>query len=137
MVTKELGSSNTRLRETAWWIASRHPEWGSQLSGFVHTRLADAMLTPAERDDLLQQLVRLARSPAIQRLLAEQAADAKAPQAARQLALQAMAKTSLKVTPTAWLTALPKVLTTADAKVLREAVTTARACVGRSSGQRI
>src|SRR5207249_99590 len=111
----------------AWWIASRHPEWGAKLSGFVRTRLGDAKLTSTERDDLLQQLVRLTRSPAIQTLVAEQVGDVSAPEEGRKLALRAIAQAGLKETPAAWLTALTRVLTAGDIELKCEAVATARA----------
>jgi len=127
MVTKELGSSDARLREAAWWIASRHPEWGAKLSGFVRTRLADGKLKAKERDDLLQQLVRLTRSSAIQALVADQVGNPATPKEGRKLALRAMAQASLRETPTAWLITLTKVLTANDPEVTGAAVATARA----------
>ncbi len=127
VVTRELAASDARLRETAWWIASRHPEWGAKLSGFVRQRLADSKLTDREREDLLQQLVRLTRSPAIQSLLAEEAARASVPKEARRLALQAMARASMKETPSPWLTALTLALNSSDADVTATAAATARA----------
>jgi putative membrane-bound dehydrogenase-like protein len=107
-VTSELGSADARLKETAWWIAGRHPEWGHQLSGFVRQRLGAANASAAEREDLLQQLVRLVRAPTIQALLAEQAGDNAAAPAVRRLALAAMARAGLKKAPAEWFAALEK-----------------------------
>ncbi|HWY87184.1 MAG TPA: PVC-type heme-binding CxxCH protein [Gemmataceae bacterium] len=122
-VTRELGAPDARLKEAAWWIAGRHAEWGPQLSGFLRDRLAAAKASAAEREDLLRQLTRLAKAPAIQALLAEQAGEPAAPPAARRLAIQAMAQAGLKKAPTEWLVALEKVLPDMTA----EAVTTLRA----------
>jgi putative membrane-bound dehydrogenase-like protein len=122
-VTRELGAADVRLKETAWWIAGRHPEWGPQLSGFLRDRLAGAKASAAEQEDLVRQLTRLAKAPAIQALLAEQAGDSAAAPAARRLALRAMAQGGLKKAPIEWLGALEKVLPNMTA----EAVTTLRA----------
>src|SRR5207249_2500445 len=48
VVAADLVSTNTRLKETAWWIASRHPEWGGQLAGILRDRLGQKNLTAAE-----------------------------------------------------------------------------------------
>ena len=39
-VAPELASSDPALKETASWIAGRHPEWGDALAGFLRERLA-------------------------------------------------------------------------------------------------
>src|SRR5207249_3505570 len=63
-VTKELASADAKLKETAWWIAGRHPEWAAALSGFLRERLAVKEMTPEQRADLVQQLAKLARGAA-------------------------------------------------------------------------
>jgi putative heme-binding domain-containing protein len=91
----------------------------------LRARLVDAKAAAAEQEDLIQQLARLAKAPAIQALLTEQVRDSGAPPDARRLALRAMARAGLKKTPSEWLAALEKV---ADAPELTaDAVTTARA----------
>ncbi len=122
-VTRELSSTEPALKETAWWIAGRHPEWSAQLSGFLRARLGEAKASAAEREDLLQQLARLAKAPAIQALLSEQVGG-NAPDAAR-LALQAMARAALPVAPPEWLAVLSKAA--ANPQLATDAVTTARA----------
>ncbi|MCI0456242.1 MAG: HEAT repeat domain-containing protein [Gemmataceae bacterium] len=125
-VTKELAATDPKLRETAWWIAGRHSEWGATLSGFLRDRLAAKDLTPAEQEDLAQQLARLARASAVQTLLAERLGDPAAPASARQVVLRAMARASLKEAPAAWLAPLAGALGHENQKVVSEAVFTAR-----------
>ncbi|HZY88356.1 MAG TPA: PVC-type heme-binding CxxCH protein, partial [Gemmataceae bacterium] len=48
-VAAELNSREAVLKETAWWVVGRHPEWGGALAGFLRDRLAAKELTPAER----------------------------------------------------------------------------------------
>jgi putative membrane-bound dehydrogenase-like protein len=126
-VVAELSTNDAKLKETAWWIAGRHVEWGSQVSGFLRDRLRTGKLSSAEREDLVQQLARLARSPAIQKLLADQVADAGASPEARALALQAMARAGLKEAPASWLSSLKTVLPAKKLDLTREAAATARA----------
>ncbi len=125
-VTKELAARDGKLKETAWWIAGRHAEWGATLSGFLRDRLAAPDLGAAEQDDLAQQLARLARSPAVQELLAEQLRDRAASARVRQVALRAMARAGLKQAPPAWLDGLALVLEGDSSAVLGEAVTAVR-----------
>src|SRR5262249_37293432 len=59
-VKAELTSTDARMKETVWWIAGRHPEWGGALGGFFRDRLADKTLSPAEREELVSRLARFA-----------------------------------------------------------------------------
>jgi putative membrane-bound dehydrogenase-like protein len=125
-VVAELASSDAQMRETAWWVASRHPEWGGSLAGFLRERLT-AKTTVEEQTELAAHLGRLARAAAIQQLLAEQLRDPKASPQARQTVLRAMAQANLKTAPDPWVAALADMLGTNDTELLREAVATVRA----------
>ncbi|MGH7223066.1 MAG: PVC-type heme-binding CxxCH protein, partial [Gemmataceae bacterium] len=61
-VTAELTAVEPKLKETAWWIAERHPEWGSALTGFLRQRPAAKPRTESERDELIHKLARLAHA---------------------------------------------------------------------------
>src|SRR5205085_12549541 len=70
-VAKALTESDAPLRETAAWIAARHPEWGETLAGAFRQRLGEAAtLSDRDRDLLQGQLASLSKSPAIAELLA-------------------------------------------------------------------
>jgi putative membrane-bound dehydrogenase-like protein len=125
-VTTELTSSDPKLKETAWWIAGRHPEWGEALGGFLRQRLAAKNLTEAEQEELIGHLAKLARGPAVQALLAERLEDTSATTAARRVILRAMARAGLKEAPAAWLPGLTQALA-GHRDLQREAVATARA----------
>lgn len=100
-VIAELDAKDQALRETAWWIAGRHPQWGDQLAGYFKGRLNEVgALTPAERDELAGRLGKFAGSASIQKVLGETVAGGK-PEAAR-LALSVMARSGLKALPDAW-----------------------------------
>jgi putative membrane-bound dehydrogenase-like protein len=127
MVAREFTSPNAALKDAAWWIAGGHPEWGDALAAFLRKRLSAASWTAAERDELTQQLARFAKSAAVQKLLADEPADARAAPDARRLVLRAMAQAGLKEAPEPWLSALKRLLSESDQDTMLEALTTARA----------
>jgi putative heme-binding domain-containing protein len=112
------------LKETARWVAGRHPEWADVLAAGFRDQLAASK--PADRDALAGELARFAKSPGIQRLLADVAVDPKASADARTTALRAMARAGLKDVPEAWDKAITDILG-AERDVHAEAITTLRA----------
>ncbi|HXG08904.1 MAG TPA: PVC-type heme-binding CxxCH protein [Gemmataceae bacterium] len=127
MVVRELGSTDPRMKETAWWIATRHPEWGGILAGVLRERLSAKNLTAAEREELTGQLARFARAAATQQLLADLLKDAAASRETRRMVLRAMTQAGLREAPESWIAGLAQVLASDDVELLREAVATARA----------
>jgi putative heme-binding domain-containing protein len=122
-VTRELASPNSQLKEIAWWIAGRHPEWAAAVTGFLRDRLtASNELTPAARDELVQHLSRFAGSDSIQQLLANPADGIPA----RLIALRAMARANPKNVPDKWSAAILSALKSDNADVQSEAITTIR-----------
>src|SRR5205823_6154363 len=89
IVTAELSAKDAALKETAWWIAGRHPEWGGTLSAFLRERLAAKEVAAAERDELVRQLARFAQAATVQRSLAEWLRDPAADREARRTVLRA------------------------------------------------
>src|SRR5262249_5953031 len=84
IATADLDAKDPPLGETAWWVVSRHPDWGGTLAGVFRDRLAAKDVTPAERDELARRLAKFSRSSAVQAFLAEQVRDfSSSPQAAR------------------------------------------------------
>ena len=65
-----LASTDPVLRQTAWWIVTRHPEWGGELAGFFEKQLRAGNLVAAERDALVQGLAPFTSHAAVQQLLA-------------------------------------------------------------------
>jgi putative membrane-bound dehydrogenase-like protein len=126
-VATELAAADPRMKETAWWIVSRHPEWGNALAGLLRDRLAAKDLTASQRDELARQLARFARTPAVQEFLAERLRDPGATREVRQTVLRAMAQAGPKEAPSTWLASLTQVLAGDDRELLREALATARA----------
>lgn len=126
-VVAELATTNAVLKEAAWWIASRHPEWGQQLTGFLKQRLEAKNLEMPQQVELVQILSQVAREKNIQQLLADMLSDAQAPKVSRLVVMKAMAKAGLKEAPTTWLNALTQALSGDEERWITQAVQTARA----------
>jgi putative membrane-bound dehydrogenase-like protein len=99
------------LRETAWWIAERHPEWGDALAGYFGARLASLSGGDEERARLERRLAQFAATPAIQARMAQAAGG---DPRARPVVLGAMAQARLKTLPQAWVAPLTALLTAGD-----------------------
>lgn len=120
-----LSSTNVALRTAAQWLAQRHPDWAGALTGFLQARLAIRDLAPEEQDLVKSLLAQQARQTGIQSLLGDVAAEAGHPH--RALALEAMARSSLRETPAAWAQALARAVTDSQPEISRRAVTALRA----------
>jgi putative heme-binding domain-containing protein len=141
-ITPLLTSSDGVIKQTAWWIAERHPEWGSALVEFFERRLTTADLGTAERDALARQLTPFAGAAAIQDLLARTVAGGTST-GARLAALGAMsgaassavpAATRVKELPVPWADALARAMTSTDDAVTRQAISVARAIPAGKAG---
>ena len=125
------------LRDTAWWIAARHPDWGGALAEHFKRALAarSANDTAAQQKALEERLAQFAANPAVQDALAEAAARASSPQA--QLSALAVMNLAASGTPTAsgvrlkelpasWGRAIALMLPSADDDAARRALRIAR-----------
>jgi putative heme-binding domain-containing protein len=128
-----LESPDPVLNSTSWWIAGRHPEWGSALATFFERRLALLGSTPAGRSDLLENLGRFVDNGAIQALLARTVAQPPSSEA-RTVALGAMSATRAKQLPDAWIPALKGVLESRENEVVTQALAVVRAAPASKGG---
>ena len=131
-----LDSDQRVLKQTAGWVVGNHADWGDALAEFFRARLAATSRTEAERAELETQLAGLAKSVAIQDLLAASARETTVAMETRLLALRAMASAGLKITPPSWLSDLAVLLnrSSEDPALTRQAVLTARALPVPRSG---
>jgi len=124
-----LDADDAVLKDTAWWIAGHHAEWGIALAGFFQAHLASASTPPAERESLQQKLAQFADNPAIQSLLATTIERASTNDE-RISALRAMTlagHTRLKALPEGWVAPLVTTLQSTDIEIVNQAVSVIRA----------
>jgi putative heme-binding domain-containing protein len=122
-VTTLLGATDKALRDSAWWVAGRHPEWSEEFVGVLKTRLSGA---EANDPDLVRALAQSASREPIQRLLVTTVHDPALPKASRLSALRAMTQSGLRKTPDGWLDEILCVLREPDAELAAEAVAASR-----------
>jgi putative membrane-bound dehydrogenase-like protein len=126
------------LRETAWWIAARHAEWGDALAEHFRRALTASGSADgdAQRRALEERLAQFAANPAVQEVLAETVARTASPQAQRSaLAAISLAVSSgtspasrvrVKELPARWAWAIARMLPSADGETARQALRVAR-----------
>ncbi len=126
-VFAELDAKDAALRETAWWIAGRHPQWGGQLAGYFKERFKSIeKMTPLEQDELAGRAVPFLKTPAIQKTIGEALHATTDPGAQRAL-LRAMGRGGLKQLPTEWAGGLTLALTSANGDAMKDAFAVLRA----------
>jgi len=116
-----LDAADPLVRETAWWIAARHPAWAGELASFFHERLGAATLSDARQRELHEKLTEFGDDPAIQRLLATMA-ERDGSANTRATALRIMAATRSKQLPAIWIPSLVRALAAGDQSAARLAV---------------
>ena len=105
-VRKHLDAKDADLRETAWWIAGRHPEWGKDLAaGFAKAMAATEFI--ADRLALAERIAKFAGGGDVQTMLADNVH--------RLAAVEAMGRARLKVVPPRWMEALAETMAKPDA----------------------
>ncbi|MBO0698099.1 MAG: HEAT repeat domain-containing protein [Zavarzinella sp.] len=127
VVLEAMKSKDAALKETAQWIAGRHPEWADDLARVFAKQLGDKSLTPADRDALVLQLARFAKTPAVQDFLGRNADQRGTSVEPRRTIFRAMARSGYKELPELWATALTNVVRHSTGDVLADALATLRA----------
>ncbi len=128
-VTEALKHGDEQTRQTAIWIASRHPEWGNAMADWFRGRFADLHATGPDGEKAIWTLARLTQSEPVQQLVADAVSGQKFSSVnpdGRLVALRAMSQSGLKTTPPTWLSAIASLLKEPGANTA-EAITTLRA----------
>jgi len=125
-------SPSTDLKEAAWWIAGRHPEWGGPVAGFLGSRLdSETSPNPIDAGELESRLGSMARLEPVRALIGAKI-DPKNPRKTGVM-LRAMARSGLKEMPIDWLDPVARSLEATDPASLRQAIATFRALPVRGS----
>jgi putative heme-binding domain-containing protein len=127
IVSPQFSSPDAALKETAWWIAGHHPEWGKELVGYFRKRLWNEEIALKEKEELIPRLARFTSTAPVQEMLTELLQDRTGTPATRQLVLQAMAQSRLKKVPDTWVNAWSAILAWDSQDQIDEAIKTIRA----------
>ncbi len=122
-----LASRESIVKETAFWIVGRHPEWAADLATFFDARMRATDLTEAETAQLEKQLSDFAKEAPVQKLLTQAVQENASSGPARLIALHAMARSHLKEMPTSWIDGVGQVLKSDQGVLVAAAVACARA----------
>ena len=99
------------LKDTAWWVAGHHPEWGDALAGFFATHLHRR--PAAQRDELQQKLVQFGDNAAIQALHCrhgDSRVRGRRTAGRARSVMATVARTRLKTLPPSWVAPLETAL---------------------------
>jgi len=124
-VIELLDNSDAGLRDSARWIASRHTQWDRELVAYLQSKLSGT-LSDTDKDQLIGLIAKLAKSQAIQQLLAEVIQRPTMSTDAARLAMAAMASSGLKELPADWLPPLQAAVAT-NSKLASDALVVLRA----------
>ena len=137
-VSHLLSSPESRLRQTAMWIAKNHPDWGGALRDYFDSRLRSDTSLPGQAEQLQAQLATFAGSEPIQELIGMHLANRTTPTSTTKLLLGTIAAAPLKEIPASWLEAVAGCLAHSNENVVRAAVAAARTLnLTKSAGQEL
>lgn len=98
-VQPHLEAKDTDLRDTAWWIAGRHPDWGKDLAASFAKAIQSGTVDT-------ERIAKFAGNAEVQAMLAESVR--------RLAAVEVMGRAKLKTPPASWMEALSKAIAKSD-----------------------
>ena len=125
-VLAELNAKDAALRDTAWWIAGKHPEWGEHLVGYFRERLRliDKM-TPPEQDELTARFGPFLKSQPVRKAVGDTLAEPLEMPAARSI-LRGLARSGLKTFPDEWKDGVLLALSSGNNETAKDAIAVLR-----------
>ncbi|NOZ40280.1 MAG: c-type cytochrome [Planctomycetes bacterium] len=117
-----LESEAAPLRETAWWIVERHPEWASKLVAVFERAIQHSTADPEALTQLSGRLERFVRDPGVQAVMAAALMDESVSSKTQAAVLDAMIFSRLKTMPESWSEPLLKHLTADSSELLEKSV---------------
>jgi putative membrane-bound dehydrogenase-like protein len=126
-VLAELDAKDGALRETAWWIAGRNPQWGDALADHLKERFKRIeKMTPPEQDELVARAVPFAKTAAVRKVLGDALAATPVAPADRAI-LRGLARSGLKAFPDEWKDGVLLALGSRDPETVKSAIAVLRA----------
>jgi putative heme-binding domain-containing protein len=110
------------VRQAAWAILAERPAWAKAMIGPIRRRLALEEPGKGRSEELVNQLLALARDPEIQDLVARTLRREQTPLATRLLLLEVISRAPLDHLPATWIAELRWALEHPDGRVVGQAV---------------
>ncbi|MBA4190781.1 MAG: dehydrogenase [Planctomycetaceae bacterium] len=118
----ELDAKDSALRETAWWVAGRNPQWAAHVGDYLRDRLKLLpKMTPPEQDELASRLVPFLKAALIRDVVGDALLSTTEPSAQRAI-LRALAQSGVKAFPTEWKNGVQIALFSRSSDVVRDAI---------------
>lgn len=125
-----LTDPDSKVRQTAHWIASRHGDWLEPLAKSLEPVLRGSTESGGSTEDLSRLLVLVSTAPAGRSLIAETLGNPSASTPLRLASLEAMRSARPKSPPPEWVGALARVLEHSGSKSLHGAAISAASAIG-------
>ena len=119
---EDLNSPDKSLRDSAWWIVSRHGEWGNALAPHLQTALDKTDENDPAIVDLFNRLGSLHQAPLIASILADLVSKETTKPAIRKMALRTMASSGAKDAPESWVNSILIALSSKDKSMVLESL---------------
>ncbi|RLS84135.1 MAG: dehydrogenase [Planctomycetota bacterium] len=122
---EDLNSPDKLLRDSAWWIVSRHGEWGNSLAPHLQTALDKTNENDPAMLELFNRLGNLSQhSPLIATMLSDLVSKETTRFAIRKMALRTMASSGVKDPPESWVNSISNALGSKDKEIVLESLKT-------------
>lgn len=119
-LTPFLDGQKPQLKKKALWLASLHPEWSGEMSGFIRKRFQGAPLSDEEKAMYGEILTSFCGDAAMQKFISDELKAA--PSERKIFLLEAMSKCKVKEFPEFWVEQIGQQLTTNDPAVQARAL---------------
>ncbi len=125
-VIKHLDAKDAALRETAWWVAVRNPQWAAHMGQYLRDRVKELPAMPqAEQEEFATRLAAFLGNADIRNVVADALLVNENPGPPRSLLL-AMAASKLKALPEEWRTGVKIALCSSSRDTVQNAIAVLR-----------
>jgi len=114
-------NDDDQLRDAGLWVASHHPDWANEITGFVADRIRRASLDDAERSSLHSIVDAYAKTESMQQTIAKLASDTTLSDERRLLLFDLIDETK-EALPSPWQDAIGSALHDSSTRVRSRAV---------------
>ncbi len=121
-----LNAKDAALKDTAWWVAGRHPQWGDQLAGYFRERLKlIEKMTPPEQDELVARFLPFLKSEPVRKAVGDALAGTLDVSAVRSI-MRGLARSRLTAFPSEWKDGVQLALMSGNDDMARDAIAVLR-----------